>query len=153
MAGSEQPDPAPRRELSDVLAEEFEAIKGDARVKAVGDDQPLQVGLEAAAAAARARQPPPSRPEFAAELARRKVLYRIAHRLELSALCLSGGGIRSAALSLGVIQALADHKLLDKFNYLSTVSGGGYIGSWLSTWLYRVRKFGQGKSSGVLQES
>lgn len=150
MADGEQPDPAPRRELSDVLAEEFQKIKGDARVKAVGDDQPLQVALDAAAAAARARKPPPSRPDIAAELARRKVLYRIAHRLELSALCLSGGGIRSAALSLGVIQALADHNLLDKFNYLSTVSGGGYIGSWLSAWLYRVRKFGHGKSSDVL---
>ena len=51
----------------------------------------------------------------------------------LSALCLSGGGIRSAAFCLGIIQALANKKLLSKFDYLSTVSGGGYIGAWLST--------------------
>ena len=55
----------------------------------------------------------------------------------LSALCLSGGGIRSATFGLGVIQALARHGMLDKFDYLSTVSGGGYIGSWLSAWAAR----------------
>ncbi len=49
-----------------------------------------------------------------------------------SALCLSGGGIRSASFSLGVIQALASAGLLKQFDYLSTVSGGGFIGSWLS---------------------
>ena len=56
---------------------------------------------------------------------------------ELSALCLSGGGIRSATFSLGVMQGLARHGLLDKFSYLSTVSGGGYIGSWLTAWIHR----------------
>jgi hypothetical protein len=49
-----------------------------------------------------------------------------------AALCLSGGGIRSAAFALGVIQALAQMRLLSKFHYLSTVSGGGYIGGWLN---------------------
>jgi hypothetical protein len=52
---------------------------------------------------------------------------------------LSGGGIRSASLGLGLIQGLADKNLLQQFNYLSTVSGGGYIGSWLSAWLYHTR--------------
>ncbi|MCC3246524.1 patatin-like phospholipase family protein [Methylocystis sp. WRRC1] len=56
---------------------------------------------------------------------------------ELTALCLSGGGIRSATFCLGVIQALAKQGLLRKFDYLSTVSGGGYIGSWLSAWASR----------------
>src|SRR5215831_4693921 len=55
----------------------------------------------------------------------------------LSALCLSGGGIRSATFSLGVMQALARHGLLKQFDYLSTVSGGGYIGSWLTAWIHR----------------
>lgn len=55
-----------------------------------------------------------------------------------AALCLSGGGIRSATFSLGVLQSLAKHGLLDKFDYLSTVSGGGYIGGWLSSWIHRV---------------
>ncbi len=53
---------------------------------------------------------------------------------ETSGLALSGGGIRSAAFCLGVLQYLAKHRLLGKFDYLSTVSGGGYIGSAM-TWL------------------
>ena len=48
-----------------------------------------------------------------------------------AALCLSGGGIRSAACCLGVLQALAQARLLGRFHYASTVSGGGYIGAWL----------------------
>jgi len=55
----------------------------------------------------------------------------------LSALCLSGGGIRSATFNLGVIQGLAKIGLLKKFDYLSSVSGGGYIASWLRTWIHR----------------
>jgi hypothetical protein len=47
-------------------------------------------------------------------------------------LALSGGGIRSATFCLGVVQVLADAKLLIQFDYLSTVSGGGYLGSFLS---------------------
>lgn len=54
-----------------------------------------------------------------------------------TALCISGGGIRSATFALGVIQGLASARILDKFDYLSTVSGGGYIGSWLSSWIRR----------------
>ena len=56
-----------------------------------------------------------------------------------TALCLSGGGIRSAAFNLGVMQGLAQLKILSQFDYLSTVSGGGYIGSWLSAWIYNER--------------
>ncbi len=47
------------------------------------------------------------------------------------ALCLSGGGIRSAAFCMGALRALARNKLLSQFHYLSMVSGGGYIGGWL----------------------
>src|SRR4051812_40423240 len=57
----------------------------------------------------------------------------------LSALCISGGGIRSATFALGAIQSLAEHGLLAQFDYLSTVSGGGYIGSWLSAWTTRLK--------------
>ncbi|AWN41829.1 patatin-like phospholipase family protein [Methylobacterium durans] len=49
-----------------------------------------------------------------------------------AALCLSGGGVRSAAFGLGVLQALAARRLLGHFHYLSTVSGGGYIAAWLT---------------------
>jgi hypothetical protein len=54
-----------------------------------------------------------------------------------TALCLSGGGIRSATFALGVLQGLAARRLLGKFDYLSTVSGGGYVGGWLSAWIHR----------------
>ncbi|MDB6153997.1 MAG: hypothetical protein JWL90_2450 [Chthoniobacteraceae bacterium] len=43
-------------------------------------------------------------------------------------LAFSGGGIRSATFCLGVLQALAKQKLIGKIDYLSTVSGGSYIG-------------------------
>jgi hypothetical protein len=56
-----------------------------------------------------------------------------------SALCFSGGGIRSATFGLGVLQALARSGLLSRFDYLSTVSGGGYLGSWLSAWIQREK--------------
>lgn len=59
------------------------------------------------------------------------------HRRNLTALCFSGGGIRSATFGLGIVQALAKNGLLRKFDYLSTVSGGGYLGSWLSAWVLR----------------
>lgn len=55
----------------------------------------------------------------------------------LSALCLSGGGIRSAAFALGVVQGLAAKGVLRRFDYLSTVSGGGYTGGFLSAWVQR----------------
>lgn len=58
----------------------------------------------------------------------------------LSALCLSGGGIRSATFNLGVLQALARSKLLPEFDYLSSVSGGGYIASWLQAWIHRQQE-------------
>jgi hypothetical protein len=53
-------------------------------------------------------------------------------RASKSALCLSGGGIRSAIFCLGGLMALDRSQLIHRFDYLSTVSGGGYIGSWLS---------------------
>ena len=67
-------------------------------------------------------------------------LYERIHGLseERSALCFSGGGIRSATFALGILQGLARANLLDKFHYLSTVSGGGYIGSWLTSWIDRL---------------
>ena len=61
----------------------------------------------------------------------------------LSALCLSGGGIRSATFNLGVLQALAKHGLLKRFDYLSSVSGGGYIASWLQAWMHRQQHEGE----------
>jgi hypothetical protein len=50
--------------------------------------------------------------------------------LRLFGLAFSGGGIRSATFNLGVLQGLERIGLLRCIDYLSTVSGGGYIGSW-----------------------
>ncbi|MEZ0542867.1 hypothetical protein [Fibrella arboris] len=69
------------------------------------------------------------------------VLKRIFRKMLTShqtALCLSGGGIRSATFALGLIQGLAQHNLLGRFSYLSTVSGGGYTGGWLSAWIHQA---------------
>lgn len=75
-------------------------------------------------------------------------LKRVLHEMQGTAVCLSGGGIRSASFSLGVLQGLArfsrrqagssaQKPLLKALDYLSTVSGGGYIGSWLMAWAKR----------------
>jgi hypothetical protein len=51
---------------------------------------------------------------------------------ELVGLAISGGGIRSATFALGVLEQLKRYDLLRRIHYLSTVSGGGYIGTWLT---------------------
>lgn len=70
-----------------------------------------------------------------AEAKRLDRLMQILRNRSRTALCLSGGGIRSATFGLGVLQGMAHQRLLHQFDYLSTVSGGGYIGSWLSSWM------------------
>ena len=109
--------------LSSVLAEEFVALHG-----------PLPDGLFP--------EGPEAPYDDALEHSRLRALYRHIHSqaTQRSALCFSGGGIRSATFNLGVIQALAKLNLLDKFDYLSTVSGGGYIGAWLTAWVHRSKK-------------
>jgi hypothetical protein len=72
-------------------------------------------------------------------------LKRLLHLCGSSAVCFSGGGMRSASFSLGVLQGLARFSLagsaengfLHQLHYLSTVSGGGYTGSWLMGWARR----------------
>ncbi|MFQ5775690.1 MAG: patatin-like phospholipase family protein [Kiloniellaceae bacterium] len=51
----------------------------------------------------------------------------------LVGLALSGGGVRSATFCLGAIQALARWDVFPKIDYLSTVSGGGFTGSCISS--------------------
>lgn len=72
-----------------------------------------------------------------------------------TALALSGGGIRSATFALGVMQRLAKDDYLQLFDYLSTVSGGGYTGcstTWLTSQTFRtetLRRFGVNIQLGV----
>lgn len=70
----------------------------------------------------------------------------------LAALCISGGGIRSATFALGAVQGLAKAGMLQRFDYLSTVSGGGYLGGWLSAWCARVEQ-GIAQVSSALKAS
>ena len=62
-------------------------------------------------------------------------------------LALSGGGIRSASFSLGIMQALARFGSFKHIDYLSTVSGGGYIGSSLTWFLNKKWEYGKDKKS------
>ena len=80
---------------------------------------------------------PSGYPSSSESKTRLKGLWDAIHGLKekRAALCISGGGIRSATFGLGILQGLARCGLLEKFHYLSTVSGGGYIGSWLSAWI------------------
>lgn len=52
-------------------------------------------------------------------------------------IAVSGGGIRSATFALGFFQSLARAGLLKHVDYLSTVSGGGYFGSFLGALFVR----------------
>jgi hypothetical protein len=101
----------PSLRLHEVLETEFAALHGD-----------LPVGY----------------PSVNDSMIRLKAIWAAVHGLKQrrAALCISGGGIRSATFGLGILQGLARCGLLQKFHYLSTVSGGGYIGGWLSAWIH-----------------
>jgi hypothetical protein len=98
-----EPRPRPVFTVAGALWREFGAIHGEAQTVALG--QGPDASLQA--------------------------YYRAALAKGQAALCLSGGGIRSGTFALGVVQALAKRGLLTGFHYLSTVSGGGYVGGWL----------------------
>ena len=93
---------------SDVLAAEYAALHGAPPPELTGD-----------------------------EAARETQVYAAIHRQPTTAVCFSGGGIRSGTFALGVLQGLAHIGVLGKFDYLSTVSGGGYTGGWFTAWLHR----------------
>lgn len=48
-------------------------------------------------------------------------------------IALSGGGIRSATINLGFLRTLNLFRILEKADYISTVSGGGYTGAYIQT--------------------
>jgi hypothetical protein len=113
----------------EILADELREI-GKLRLKRDWQDPPKQTGPiqdEGASPCA-----PPANPLKDAD-----ATIAAAHQSDLVGLSFSGGGIRSGTFNLGVLQSLADFGLLNRFDYLSTVSGGGYIGSWLAAWISR----------------
>jgi hypothetical protein len=102
-AKESEPRPRPVSTTAGALWREFEAIHGEAQTAALGQGPDASL----------------------------RAYYTAALDKQQAALCLSGGGIRSGAFALGVLQALAKARLLSHFHYVSTVSGGGYIGGWL----------------------
>ena len=52
-------------------------------------------------------------------------------------LAFSGGGIRSACIGLGILQALSRARILGQAHYVSGISGGGYLLGWLAAWAKR----------------
>jgi choline dehydrogenase-like flavoprotein len=70
---------------------------------------------------------------------------------DVTGLAISGGGIRSATFNLGLLQALARVHCLRRIDFLSTVSGGSYIGSFLGRFFDRLRSepFATGQRNSV----
>ena len=117
--------------LVDVLNEELSLLRPDA-------SPPREPPASAAPPPYSTKNDPGERQEASDTL---RGIYGRIHELGANgtvALCLSGGGIRSATFNLGVLQALAGRRLLGRFDYLSSVSGGGFISGWLSAWIYRT---------------
>jgi hypothetical protein len=71
----------------------------------------------------------------------------------LVGLAFSGGGIRSATFNLGVLQALAKLDVLRHCDYLSTVSGGSYIGAWFTAWMLREAQGQTAQHSAIPQKN
>jgi hypothetical protein len=71
-------------------------------------------------------------------------VYKKAASEGLTGVCFSGGGIRSATFNLGVLQGMAQVGLLPHIDYLSSVSGGGYIHEFLAAWILRHPQGRQG---------
>jgi hypothetical protein len=64
--------------------------------------------------------------------------------LNLFGISLSGGGIRSATINLGILNILNKCGILPLADYLSTVSGGGYIGGYIHS---KLRNNGSTKAA------
>lgn len=72
------------------------------------------------------------------------------NKSDLFGIALSGGGIRSATINLGILKILNKCGILPMADYLSTVSGGGYIGSYCHA---KLRQNTSQKDSNALQEN
>ncbi|MEO7135999.1 MAG: patatin-like phospholipase family protein [Vicinamibacterales bacterium] len=118
MTPGSAPSDTPPLSWCDALEAEFLALRGE---PALGDEAPRDPEARLRAVHARIHQQQPG----------------------TSALCLSGGGIRGATFALGVLQGLAHTGVLTHIDSLSTVSGGGYPGGWLTTWLHREAAAGR----------
>src|SRR5688500_15763325 len=73
-------------------------------------------------------------------LQRRREAAGIDQNADAVGLALSGGGIRSASFNLGFVQALMAKGKFREMDYLSTVSGGGYLGGFLGAQMAYLRQ-------------
>ena len=86
-----------------------------------------------------------SKPKFLQIVAKEKDLLRSKRRqqhipdqdTDYFGIALSGGGIRSATVNLGVLEVLNSCHVLEQADYLSSVSGGGYIAGYVTSHLRR----------------
>ena len=97
--------------------------------------------------------PPELRAAETEQVAARRAQNGAASDTPLVGMALSGGGIRSATFCLGVFQALAREKLIGKIDLLSTVSGGGYFGSFLGAMFQREQPPGAKTVEAKLADS
>jgi hypothetical protein len=133
IMGTQVPDPT--RVPYGLLAEKYLAphVAAQARLAALLEYPPSKWLLEREMEA-RGNWPGPNLPNT-----RVPDVYETALGAKLVGVCLSGGGIRSATFNLGVLQAIAAEGKLGKIDYLSSVSGGGYIHLFLASWIHRKR--------------
>jgi hypothetical protein len=132
-----QPEQNLSLELWEILAEEFETAGDSPRSLPPGFDN-----LAEQAILIKARCDHGQATDEDWRKAKRDVesaLFAAFHAAPRTALCFSGGGVRSATFGLGVLQGLAEFpgSPLSTFDFLSTVSGGGYVGGWFSAWAAR----------------
>lgn len=118
--GRESPRRGAPIEFETLLAAEYRSIHGDAAEDASTVDQ-----VPGAPAHKRFEVPSQVEEPYASKVPR-----------DFLGIALSGGGIRSSTFALGVLMRLREFGLLQHADYLSTVSGGGYVGGWLT----RLRK-------------
>ncbi len=121
-------------QFHEVAIEELKAIEAR-RVQACGatSSKALNVAIQKYQAIGSTDSP-----ESAEQLQEKTKIVRLAAlEQHLAGITFSGGGIRSATFAVGILQGLASLGLLRRFDYMSTVSGGGYAGAWLAAWIKR----------------
>ncbi|GAB3589004.1 patatin-like phospholipase family protein [Hymenobacter daeguensis] len=123
-----------------VLGRELEEIYRRRRARLLGskleDEAPTETSQAAGPAVDQADQT--AGPDLSQPFGPGPGPFGLAETGNLLGLALSGGGIRSATFALGAVQALARRGWLPRLDYLSTVSGGGYLGGWLVTLIQRL---------------
>ncbi len=138
MAKFSNPDQAVS--FAEVLAEELvevDALRQKRKVEERRDSRSAEVWQNVERIAKEARSPQREDKEGKEAAGEATLVVGQARQMELAGLAFSGGGIRSATFNLGVLQGLAKFNKVRTFDYLSTVSGGGYIGNWLEAWIQR----------------